>query len=78
MWKGCGAVGGGGGEIDEQYLILKHFQPFHKQGLNFTCLQDKSFENNVGKGEKARNEQLLLFPQCFLTIWRTVFHFHQI
>ena len=24
-----------------------------------------AFENNVGKGEIARNEQFLLFPQCF-------------
>ena len=35
--------------------------------LTFTCLQYKSFENTVGKGEIARNEQFLLFPQCFLT-----------
>ena len=25
-----------------------------------------NFENTVGKGEIARNEQFLLFPQCFL------------
>ena len=25
-----------------------------------------SFENILGKGEIARNEQFLLFPQCFL------------
>ena len=31
------------------------------------CLQYKSFENIVGKGEIARNEQFLLFPQCFST-----------
>ena len=30
------------------------------------CLQYKSFENNVGKGEIACNKQFLLFPQCFL------------
>ena len=24
-----------------------------------------AFENNVGKEEIARNEQFLLFPQCF-------------
>ena len=30
------------------------------------CLQDKSFENNVGElGEIAYNEHFLLFPQCF-------------
>ena len=27
--------------------------------------QHTAFENIVGKGEIARNEQLLLFPQCF-------------
>ena len=39
----------------------------YKQALVFTCLQYKSFENTVGKGEIARNEQFLLFPQCFFT-----------
>ena len=39
------------------------------------CLQCKSFENTLGKGEIARNEQFLLFPQCFLPIWRTYCHF---
>ena len=34
----------------------------------FTCLQYKSFENTVGNGEIAHNEQFLLFPQCFLPI----------
>ena len=51
---------------------------FPKQTLVFTCLQYKSFENTEGKGEIARNEQFLLFPQCFLTIGRTFYHFHQI
>ena len=27
--------------------------------------QQTAFENIVGKGEIARNEQFLLFPQCF-------------
>ena len=38
---------------------------FPKQALVFTCLQYKSFENTVGKGEIDRNKQFLLFPQCF-------------
>ena len=42
------------------------------------CLQYKSFENTVGKGESASNEQFLLFPQCFPPLWRTFCHFHQI
>ena len=37
-----------------------------------------SFENTAGKGEIARDEQFLLFPQCFLPVWRTFFHFHSI
>ena len=28
--------------------------------------QQTAFENIVGKGEIAHNEQFLLFPQCFL------------
>ena len=36
------------------------------------------FENTMGKGEIARNERFLLFPKCFLHIWRTIYHFHQI
>ena len=42
------------------------------------CLQYKSFENTVGKGEIARKEQFLLLPQCFLPTWRTFSSFHQI
>ena len=52
--------------------------PFAKQALVFMCMQYKSFENTVGKGEIARNEQFLLFPQCFLPVWRTLCHFYQI
>ena len=37
-----------------------------------------SFENTVGKGEIARNEQILLFLQCFIPFWRTFYQFHQV
>ena len=30
------------------------------------------------KGEIARNEQFLLFPRCFLPVFRTSCHLHQI
>ena len=40
-------------------------------------LQYKSFENTVGKGEIACNEQFLLFPQCFLPTLRPFFNFQQ-
>ena len=43
----------------------------------FWPLGNKPFENTVGKGEIARNEQFLLLPQCFLPLWRTFCHFHQ-
>ena len=34
--------------------------------LILTYQQQTAFENIVGKGEIARDEQFLLFPQCFL------------
>ena len=33
-------------------------------------LKKESFKNNVGKGENARNQHFLLFPQCFLLYQR--------
>ena len=50
---------------------------FPKQALVFTCLQHKLFENTVGKIEIARNEQSLLFPQCFYPFGE-IMSFHQI
>ena len=44
--------------------------PIPKQALVFMCLQYKSFENTVGKGEIAHKEQFLLFPQCFQPVCR--------
>ena len=53
--------------------------PSTKQAIVFTSLQYKSYENTVGKkGEIARNKQFLLFLHCFLPVWRTFCHFHQI
>ena len=52
--------------------------PFPKQALVFMCLQYKSLENTVEKGEIARNEQFLLFPQHFLLFRRTISHINQI
>ena len=46
--------------------------------LNLTPFQTSPyFENTVEKGEIARKEQFLLFPQCFLPVWRTFCQFHQ-
>ena len=46
-------------------------EPFIKQALVFMCLQCKYFENAVGKGDIAHNEQFLLFPQYLLAVWGT-------
>ena len=43
-----------------------------------TPLGNKPFENTMGKGEIARNKQFLLFPQCFLPVLITFYHFCQI
>ena len=43
-------------------------QPFPKEALVFTCMQYKSFENTVGKGEIAHKKQFFLFQQCFLPV----------
>ena len=57
------------------HWAMRDPKPFPKQALVFTCLQYKSFENTVEKGEIAWNKQFLLFLQCFLPVWRTFCHF---
>ena len=32
----------------------------------------QAFKNTVGKGEIARNEQFVLYPECFLPVYRTL------
>ena len=34
----------------------------------FDALGNKPFENTVGRGEIAHNEQLLFYPQCFVPV----------
>ena len=50
---------------------------FSQTSPSFYVFAVQVFENTVEKGEIARNEQFLLFPQCFLPVWRTFCHFHQ-
>ena len=59
------------GNLIESIKILTKAKNLKKKHYN-------SFENTVGKGEIARNEQFFLFPQCFLPFQRTFYHFHQI
>ena len=67
--------------LNEKALRLTSFQDFKfDQILDSVILNvytqwhllkppgNKPFENTVGKGEIARNEQFLLFPQCFLPV----------
>ena len=41
----------------------------------FTCLQHKSLENTVGKGEIARNEQFPLFHTMFSILFNNFLPF---
>ena len=56
----------------------RDIQPIPRQRHILMPLGNKLFENTVGKGEITRNDQFLLFQQCFLPIWITFCHFRQI
>ena len=52
-----------------QILDSSKFKPFADDYFEFDengTKFSKQVENTVGKGEIARYEQFLLFPQCFL------------
>ena len=52
----------------EKEALLKTFKPFPYKPCFLHVCSTSLFENPVGKGEIARNEQFLLFTQCFLPI----------
>ena len=52
--------------------------PFPNKPWFLRVCKYRSFENTERKGEIARNEQFLLFPQCFLPIWITFCLFYRI
>ena len=62
--------------IDTFTLLL--LWPIPTQWHLLTPLGNKPLENTVGKGDIARSEQYLLFPQCFYLFWKTFCHFRQI
>ena len=65
--------------IHATLLVGNNFYLTHSHTMTLlTPLGNKPFENTVGKGEIARNEQFLPFPQCFLPVWITFFHFREI
>ena len=49
-----------------------------KRALVFTCLQYKSFENTAGNGQTAHSKHFLIFPHCFLPVWKTFCYLHQV
>ena len=53
------------------------FNPFPNKPL-FSYVCSTSLMKTLEKGEIPLNEQFLLFPQCFLPVWGTFCHFHQI
>ena len=61
----------------EAYVVFELVNPFQNKPW-FLHVCSTSLLKTVGKGEIARNEQFLLFQQCFLPLWRTFFHFRQI
>ena len=48
--------------LESQDCVVNPYSMFTR----LTYQQQTAFENIVGKGEIAHNEQFLLFPQCFL------------
>ena len=55
----------------------QQINPFQNKP-RFIRVCSTSLKNIVGKRKIACNDQFLIFPQCFLLIWRTFYHFHQI
>ena len=72
LFPRCFKIGVGKFDKGLTRLTLSHTSP------GFYVSAAQAFENTVGKGEIARNEQFLLFPQCFLPVWRTFSHLHPI
>ena len=56
------------GLIIRQLRQSVRYIPFPNKPCFFMCLQYKSFENSVGKGRIAHNEQFFLSEKCFLPV----------
>ena len=58
--------------LNIELFVIACFCPRTGKGITLYTIDTRfdasttAFENIVGKGEIARNEQFLLFPQCFL------------
>ena len=64
--------------VKEPFVLQFPLTLSQKKLLFLVVCGNNSFENTEGKGEIARNEQFLLFPQFFLPFLRTLFYFHRI
>ena len=51
--------------------LCYELNPFQDKPWLLCVFTYKPFKNIVRKVEIARNEQFLLFPHCFLPVWRT-------
>ena len=60
--------------IDQLYFV----KPFPNKPWFLRVCGTGLSKNTVGKGEIARNEQFLLFPQRFIPFCTTFHNFHQI
>ena len=56
----------------------KYINPFADTSWFLRVYNTRLLKKTVGKGEIARNEQFLFFPQCFLPVWINFCHFRQI
>ena len=54
------------------------FNPFPNKPLILQVCTVSLLKTLWGKEEIACNKQFLPFPQCFLPVWRTFYHFHHI
>ena len=64
-------------EEDNQQL-QSQFNPFRNKPWFLRVCNRSLLKTQWEKGTIARNKQFLLFPQYFLSFWRTLFYFHQI
>ena len=62
----------------ELNVVPKHVNPFPNKPWFLSVCSMGLLKTLREKGEIARDEQFLIFPQCFLPIWITFCHFHQV
>ena len=57
--------------------VKKVVNPLSNKPCFLRVYRTSLFENTVRKGEIARNEKCLLFPQTFLPVWRAFCDLYQ-